>query len=64
MIQKLVHIQYRLVASGSLEANYIELISTEISSSHGIVNDGGDISANRLKLDSNGLFRNQERWRY
>ena len=33
-------------ASGSLEANYIELISTEISSSHGIVNDGGDISAN------------------
>ena len=46
-------------ASGYLEANYIELISTEISSSHGIVNSGGDISADRLKLDSNGLFRNQ-----
>ena len=45
--------------SGYLEANYIELISTEISSSHGILNAGGDISANRLKLDSNGLFRNQ-----
>ena len=46
-------------ASGYLEANYIELISTEISSSHGILNAGGDIEADRLKLDSNGLFRNQ-----
>ena len=45
--------------SGYLEANYIELISTEISSSHGILNAGGDIEADRLKLDSNGLFRNQ-----
>ena len=55
-------------ASGYLEANYIELISTEISSSHGILNAGGDIEADRLKLDSNGLFRNQNsggsRWRY
>ena len=47
-------------ASGYLEANYIELISTEISSSHGILNAGGDIEADRLKLDSNGLFRNQD----
>ena len=47
-------------ASGYLEANYIELISTETSSSHGILNAGGDIEAGRLKLDSNGLFRNQE----
>ena len=46
--------------SGDLEANYIELISTEISSSHGIVNFGADISADRLKIDSNGLFRNQD----
>ena len=30
---------------------YIELISTEISSSHGILNAGGDIEADRLKLD-------------
>ena len=49
-------------ASGSLEANYIELINTEISSSgiYGIVNYGRDISADSLKLDSNGLFRNQD----
>ena len=46
-------------ASGYLEANYIELISTEISSSHGILSAGGDIEAGSLKLDSNGLFRNQ-----
>ena len=47
--------------SGDLEANYIELISTEISSGgiYGIVNHGEDISADRLKIDSNGLFRNQ-----
>ena len=37
-------------ASGYLEANYIELISTEISSSHGIVNSGGDISADRARF--------------
>ena len=49
-----------LQLTGYLEANYIELISTEISSSHGIVNFGGDISADRLKIDSNGLFRNQD----
>ena len=47
-------------AFGNLEANYIELISTEISSSHGILNSGGDIDAGRLKLDSNGLFRNAD----
>ena len=48
-------------ASVSLEANYIELISTEISSGgiRGIQNTGGNISANSLKIDSNGLFRNQ-----
>ena len=48
--------------SGSLEASYIELISTEISSggTYGIVNYGRDISADRLKIDSNGLFRNQD----
>ena len=48
--------------SGNLEANYIELISTEISSGgiYGIVNNGGNISAGELKIDSNGLFRNQE----
>ena len=52
----------QISASGSLEANYIELINTEISSSgiYGIVNYGRDISADSLKLDSNGLFRNQE----
>ena len=52
----------QISASGSLEASYIELISTEISSGgiYGIVNFGRDISADRLKLDSNGLFRNQE----
>ena len=48
--------------SGDLEANYIELISTEISSGgiYGIVNFGRDISADRLKIDSNGLFRNAD----
>ena len=53
-------------ASVSLEANYIELISTEISSGgiRGIQNTGGNISANSLKIDSNGLFRNQEWWKY
>ena len=52
----------QISASGYLEANYIELISTEINSggTRGIVNFGRDISADRLKLDSNGLFRNQE----
>ena len=45
--------------NGSLEADNIELIGTEISSSHGILNAGGDIEADRLKLDFNGLFRNQ-----
>ena len=45
-----------------MEANYIELISTEISSGgiRGIQNTGGIISANSLKIDSNGLFRNQD----
>ena len=49
-------------SSGDLEANYIELISTEISSGgiYGIVNFGRDISADRLKIDSNGLFRNAD----
>ena len=53
-------------ASVSLEANYIELISTEISSGgiRGIQNTGGNISANSLKIDSNGLFRNQRWWKY
>ena len=48
-------------ASGSLEANYIEIVSTELSSGgiYGVVNYGRDISADSLKLDSNGLFRNQ-----
>ena len=52
----------QISASGSLEANYIELINTEISSSgiYGIVNYGRNISADSLKLDSNGLFRNQD----
>ena len=43
----------QISASGYLEANYIELISTEISSggTRGIVNFGRDISADRLKLE-------------
>ena len=47
--------------SGTLEANYIELINTELDTDgvYGIVNFGEDISADRLKIDSNGLFRNQ-----
>ena len=46
---------------GALEANYIELINTELDTDgvYGIVNHGGDISADRLRLDSNGLFNNQ-----
>ena len=55
-LQKLVLHSIQINASGYLEANYIELISTEISSSHGILNAGGDIEADRLKLDSNGCF--------
>ena len=52
----------QISASGYLEANYIELISTELSSSgtYGIVNEGGNISADTLKINSNGLFRNQD----
>ena len=45
--------------TGDLSADSIVLISTEISSSHGILNSGGDIEAASLKIDSNGLFRNQ-----
>ena len=45
--------------NGSLEADNIELIGTEISSNHGILNAGGDIEADSLKIDFNGLFRNQ-----
>ena len=45
--------------NGSLEADNIELIGTEISSNHGILNAGGDIEADSLKIDFNGLLRNQ-----
>ena len=54
MIQKLVGHKYSIWIRGALEANYIELINTELDTDgvYGIVNHGGDISADRLRLDS------------
>ena len=55
------------IHSGRIEANSIEVISTEENSIYavpglfyGIINDKGDISAETLKIDSNVLFRNMK----
>ena len=46
--------------TGDLSADSIVLISTELTTvNNGIGNFGADISANSLKLDSNGLFLNK-----
>ena len=58
-IQDLINIS----SVGSLEANFIELISTESNTSVfnvlGVLNEGGDISADTLNIDSNGAFRSK-----
>ena len=62
ILSKKTNLQKNYKLEGNhLEANYIELINTELDTDgvYGIVNHGGDISADRLRLDSNGLFNNQ-----